>query len=631
MTTNGLSKLEQKIKERQEREAAAAAQAPVSATSAAPSGATSKYDADIPEVELNIDPEQQALDDAILQLGIVEAYNTWCKKMVPNPGSRQKEGIKCSCPNPAHPDKNPSAWLNTEKNVYFCSGCNYGGDIWDIAAFHFGYSVPGYKQDPVLFRELREKIGADLGFQLIKGMNKTYLVAPGNQEDDDPTAAPVGLTPQGAEAVSAEEESAEQEANAPEIDWRTIVQKDSFLYEWMVETTQDTCPEEYHFWNGLLALGFAGGRIVTLDDSEQVVGNLFICLTGPSGAGKSRSTRHLSRLMRNVMPYNYDDPFSRGVKHIRSPGSAEYLVHEFQSVTDDPSNPKKKLYWPVRGLVEFGELSTFMGTANRMGNNLKPQLMEIYDAGEEVSSGSLGGGLRRADYPFGSVISTTQHRSLRKLLSDGDDGSGFINRWIFAQGKLKQRLSRGGVTIDVTTPGIKLKHIHQWATLPKQIEWSQDASDLWESFFRSTVDPTQSKADESGTAVLGRIDLLMKKLFLLFAINRMEDVLSKESVQQGIDMWHYLLATYGVVNVEMRKNQNTDLREEVLLQIERLSKANGKEPSRREIYSAVKRKVDGDKQLIDIIDNLIKLDLIHEIQPTKGVRGRPTTRYGISA
>ncbi len=625
---------ERKMRER--KAAKASANAAASGTKGQPvAGSTpaNAYDADVPtaeELDLGkISPEQMALSEAIEKLDIVEAYNKWCKKMVPKFGANQRESIMISCPNPQHPDRKPSAWANRDKNTYYCSGCSFGGDVWDIAAFHFGFPVPGYKRDPVMFRELREKMGNDLGFVIVQGLTQTHVVAPGTEDPEPEEEKSVGLLPSAASEKAAREE-AELAANAPTIDWRSLIQTDSFLDLWMRETTLDDSPEEYHFWTGLMALGFAAGRDLVLEDRRPVVGNLFVCLTGRSGIGKSLAKEHLTDAIREAMGYDSSNPLSRGTKHIRSPGSAEYLIACFESSEEDPVNPKKRIYWPVRGLVDFEELAALMGTAGRSGNNLKPQLMDIYDARKEIGTGSNTGGVRRADFPFGQAVSTTQNRSLRRLLEKGDDGSGFINRWVFAQGKEKPPRSRGGTAIDLTKPITRLKQTHQWTMSGGHVTWSDEASDLWDSFFHGVVVPTMRKADENGTAVLNRMDLLMKKLFLLFSVNRFEKVLSAASVQQALDLWPYLLATYGIVNTEMQKTEGSDLRDEVLAQIVRLTKATSKSPSRREIYSAVKRKVTDDKMLIDIITNLLKLELIHEIPSPPGTRGRPTVRYAIS-
>jgi hypothetical protein len=637
------SPFEKKLREKKEAAARAAGTQtsgqPVAGT-ATPAAASAHPADHIPDLgdDLNISPEQAALDEAIKNLDIILAYNKWCGKMTPKWGSGQTESIMISCPNPEHPDKNPSAWINRTKQTYYCSGCAQGGDIWDIAAYHFGFTVPGYKNDAVQFRQLREKMGADLGFQQLKSITgRTVMVAPQQPEGEATEPAgepePPALLPAAAVEEAEREEREENDRNAPTIDWRNIVQAGSYLHEYLMATTIDTCPEEYHFWNGLLGLGFALGREVTLDDTEQVVANLYVCLTGPSSAGKSRSKRHLTRMLRAALPYDSNNKVSRGTKVMKAPGSAEYLISCFTSM-DEVINPAggttSKVYYPVRGLVEFDELSQLMSTAGRVGNAIRPQLMELFDAPEVLESGSQTSGVRRAEYPFGSVISTTQNKSLRKLLDAGDDGSGFINRWIFAQGKLKKRLPMGGPMIDTSEAGKKLIQIHQWAFKGRRLPMSDEALAKWSEFFYSTVVPTQDKADEQGTAVLARMDLTMKKLFLLFAANAMESEVSGASVEQAIQLWPYLLKTFGAVNVEMRKTNNSDLQDEVLDQIRRLTTRNGKPPSRKEIYDCVKRKIGDTKELVDLLAVLVKAELVHEVPPPTGVRGRPTMRYEVA-
>jgi hypothetical protein len=55
-----------------------------------------------------ISPQQQALDEFIKLISITDAYNRWAGKGFVQAGNR-KDSIKVRCPNPAHPDNNPSA------------------------------------------------------------------------------------------------------------------------------------------------------------------------------------------------------------------------------------------------------------------------------------------------------------------------------------------------------------------------------------------------------------------------------------------------------------------------------------------------------------------------------------------
>jgi DNA primase len=43
------------------------------------------------------------------------------------------------CPLPDHEDKTPSFTVNPEKNLWFCHGCLWGGDVVDLARFAWGY------------------------------------------------------------------------------------------------------------------------------------------------------------------------------------------------------------------------------------------------------------------------------------------------------------------------------------------------------------------------------------------------------------------------------------------------------------------------------------------------------------
>jgi hypothetical protein len=613
---------------------------------------------DVPDVDLSytVSPEDQALDDAIANLGIIEAYNRWCKKMVPNANKRSKDGIMISCPDPDHPDQHPSAWVNTVKNVYYCPGCDVGGDVWDIAAYFFGYAVPGYKKDPETFRQLRKFIALDLGFTFVVGANQTYVVPPedanANTETDDATQATsvadaeqvpttteptqesaspeeVGKLPSAVEQELAKEAYEELQRSGHEIPWREIVPENTFLREWLIATTVDNCPEEYHFWTGLMAVGFAIGRDKTLWDLRPVVGNLYTCLVGPSGAGKSRAKEHLSDVVYRVL--KWDANTYTGVKQIKAPGSAEYLIKAFDEREDDLSVPGTTIPKPVRGLIDFEELSSLVAVSGRIGSALKPQLMDIYDARQLISSGSLGTGMREALNPFGQAISTTQTEALRKLLDRGDDTSGFLNRWIFASGKLKPPIALGGTQVTLDVPAEFLNRIYVWAAgNPSVIEWTPQAEDLWREFFMATLHPDKIKNEEQGSAMLGRLDLLMKKLILLFSANMHCDIVPVGAVEQAIQVYPYLLSVYGVVHTQIERTDDSDLVEKVLATITKLTTANKREPTRRDVYQCIRKSVKTVKTLEDIMKSLVSLGVLEELAPSKGGRGQPAVRYRVA-
>lgn len=598
--------------------------------------------------DLQLDPDQVALDLAIKNLGIVAAYEKWCGKMTPKVGGR-RESIMVSCPDPNHPDTNPSAWINLDKGdnggVYYCPGCSYGGDVWDIAAFGLGFPVPGYKNDPEQFRRLREVIGLDLGFNIVHGYGGSYVVPPVEPEakateavssdteppaptEEAPVEATVGVLPSAVQNEQAEEEFA-ADRNGPSIPWRDIIPEDTFLREWMYATTIDDCPEEFHFWTGLQAIGFAIGRKKTLWDLRPVVGNLFTCLVGPSGSGKSRAKEHLTVVLDRVLKHNPSTHV--GVKFIKAPGSAEYLVQAFSATEDDPNNPAVQIMHPVRGLVEFEELSTLMSVGGRAGSALKPQLMDIYDARMEISSGSLGHGFRSAREPFGQCISTTQTESLRRLLDKGDDVSGFMNRWVFASGALKPQRALGGKMVTLDKPAEMLNQIYLWAWNEAVIEWTEPAEQLWTEFFHSTLVPAKDAAEKGGSAMLNRLDLLLKKLILLFTANIRADVVPKAAVEQAIALYGYLLQTFGAVNTQIERTEDSDLVDKILGVIEKITTANAIAPTRRDIYQSVRKTLKNTEQLAKLLKHMVELGVIKEITPVRkpGQRGQLGVRYAI--
>jgi hypothetical protein len=567
-------------------------------------------------------------------MDVVDAYNRWCKKMRPDTrGGRLKESIKVSCPNPAHPDKHPSAWLNREKNVYYCSGCAQGGDVWDMAAWHFGYNVPHYKNDPSQFRELRERIGVELGFvkSITGAIIAPVLEAPVTIPVPVQTPENVRVLPSAVEQQVEQEEREEKQSNIPVIDWRTIVPEQTFLRAWLDATTLDDCPEEYHFWTGLMSIGFAVGRNRTLQDTRPVVPNLFVCFVGPSGAGKSSAKSYLHRVVQEVMPYEYDNPLSTGTKHISSPGSAEYVVRAFSAPIPDPAFPKKILgYASVRAQVDFDELATLVTMGNRVGSTMKPQLIEIYDASQTIGSGSLTHGERVAHLPFGQVTSSTQDGSLRNLLGRSDEVSGFMNRWVFASGKLKRQHSIGGTIVDLSSAAGMLKDIHRWADTSKMIALTDSGFKQWDDFFHETLVPTKRMMELSGSPLLNRIDLLYKKLLVLFACNLQTLEVDANIVDQAIALFPYLLRTYGVVKEEISDTPENQLEERVIAIVAKHYKANQKAPSVRDIHQSIRRSANT-KQVLEIVKNLVIIGRLRElVQPAANSGGRPTVRYVVS-
>lgn len=568
-----------------------------------PSQSTETWDPElIPESQHSRSREDDEIDAVLKRVGILDAYNRWCGKMRPSKRGGQHESIMISCPNPAHPDKDPSAWANDETNLWYCRPCEMGGDIFDIAAWHFGYPVPGYKVGKS-FHDLKRDMAKSMGYQIQRSANpaipeSVYLpvgVPDPLPPPPTPTPEPIAtVTPIRAiqEVVSPQE--AEDEANDehlefdiifPTLAWREIVTADTFLAEYMQACTIDDAAEEYHFWNGMLAIGLAVGKDVTLQDFIPVYANLLVCALGRTGDRKTRAMSQLVNLMKEALPYDYKTGMSSGVKLIQSVASGEQLIAEYDQKVPDPTNPKVMLQgMPVRGLTMYAEMSGLIGRATRLGSVIKDTIMYFADVQQEISTSSRTGGQIRAVEPFFCMATTTQPESLKDLLKEGDATSGFLNRWIFASGKPKTRVAIGGATVDLTDCVMPLKRIH--AQLKREIEWSEAAHKRFTEHFHQHISPAQHD-----NPILGRLDLLEKKLILLLCINENLNEVPEYIVDRVISMHGYLLSSYGITTTSMAyESENNKIFNDIVRQIIRLSEKDVYGPSAKNIRDRLSSK-----------------------------------------
>lgn len=573
---------QRKLREKREAEAKEASQAVPAAPVARPE------DADlIPDEESGYQrsDEELTIDRVIDNIDILDAYRRWIGKTIAPHRSGKREGIHVSCPLPNHPDKNPSAWVNLDKKTWYCGGCDVGGDVIDLAAIHFG--MGDYKSGKN-FGEIRKRIAQDYGYTFVPvpGRAEPAIVAPAPEvEAPEPPAppAPVAVVPPASpeptsdlapvpatvapplasvSSIEPAEEDDDDQLDLPGLDWREIVTPDTFLDAYMRQVSHDDVPEEYHLWLGLMAIGMAIGRDVTLQDRRPVMGNLFVCILGRTGVGKSRATEHVNRLTQMAIPWSPSDPLSRGVKPISTPSSGENMIFQFSQTIQDPSNPKVVIgYQPIRGIVDYNELSGLVGRGNRQGSTVKSTLMQFFDASKTISSASMTHGAMRAEDAFASVLTTAQPRALRELLTQSDLDSGFLNRWIFVTGKMKPREAFGGTEIDLMPAVNPLVAIHEWAEGGKKVMWSNpEAKAEYLRLFQERLNP----AELSDNAILARVNLMCKKLVLLLSANEMREEVTVEIVRKVEKIYDYLLEVWGVPERELGRTESREIEDKIM-------------------------------------------------------------------
>ena len=610
------------------------------------------FDADlVPEVDEYERPEEEIeLDHFIDRIGIVEAYNKWANKGHVD-AKGKTEGIKVRCPNPAHPDHDPSAWLNTNKDVWVCGGCGMeGGDKFDIAAWGLNFNVPGYKSGKQ-FPELRRAMAMNMGHTVRSGgSGSDRVVVPSESKgapaastsdttasddvspahNDGSSAEPSNVTALHPEPEPAEPPMTQAELAAIKIDWPKLTENSHFLRTWMNEASKDDLSEEFYFWCGLLALGFSAGNDVYLQDHQDVYANLFLTVIGTTGSGKSRSINNAKRLIKKALPYEHDDPANTGTRMVTGLASGEALVDQFYKL-EDPLDPMNKNTIPVRGLIDFSELSYLVGKAASANSTIKPKLMDFYDHVNIIDASSRTTGDVRAIDAFGSCITTTQPRNVRTLVTRSDMDSGFMNRWMFIYGDPKDRIAYGNKALDLSEPIEALKNLKSWCASKRNepgMQLKNEALDMWVKFHAKTIlpiiDPKNYNDALEENPMLGRIELLFKKLILLFAIDAKENTPSVESVQKALSLWPYIEVVYTRVSGNIAATEEGDIENDIVKYIKSYE-SDGRKAQRKHISSALNKNY----RLEDIkraIERLFYLEILEEEEKREGTRG-PAKKY----
>lgn len=592
----------------------------------------------IPEAQYEKKPEDNEIDRLVDRIGIVEAYNRWCGKMRPVVRPGQVENIMCSCPLPGHKDDKASAWMNNQKNTWRCGVCIDGGDVLDLAAIHFGYKRPDYKVGRQ-FHELRRDIAKDYGYVVQQSANtdipdniylpepEVHVLQPVEPVDPEPTNVtpirPIQEVVSPAEA--AEEVHAEiEDFNIifPTLDWRQVVTPGTFLESYMHACIIDDAAEEYHFWNGMLAIGLAVGRDITLFDTNPVYANILLCVLGKTGDRKTRSLGHLRKLLNTALPFDRSTGLSTGVKTMQSIASGEQLIAEFDQKIPDPTNPKILIQGaPIRGLTMYAELSGLIGRAARQGAVIKDTVMQFADCDDYISTSSRTGGHLEAIEPYMSAVTTTQPESLKDLVTSGDNTSGFLNRWIFASGKAKPKIPIGGEQVDITPCVDPLQRIHGQPR--RELKWTEGAHKLFSDHCIKGIYPNQSE-----NPILGRLDLLEKKLCLLLSINEGLWEVTEDIVTKVIKMHGYLIAAYGLTAENMvYESENNKIYNDIVRQIQRMTPKDKWGPTAKNIKDRLASKKYDKVVLQRMFDLVAKDDRVEINQGDTSKPGRHTDHY----
>lgn len=540
---------------------------------------------------------------AIDRLDILEAYSRYCGKMVPNPRGRT-EGIKISCPMPSHPDKDPSAWISTDKQTWYCGGCNVGGDKYDLAALSYGYSLSSIRDKGTAFGELRDRMAADQGLIIERDSSGDKMVyqeadtasldkyavpevqspAPVPVSQPSPTATvPVpGILAPPPTPVSAVDPDAATEYIYPALKWQDIATPGTFLHEYMTQVVGDDVPEEYHFWYAMSALSLICGKGVYYPENpKNVYSNIFVCLLGTTGTGKSKSRGYITKILREVAPFDPDmQPPSTGVRLIQFAGSAEAFIHQFQNpIRGSAASPSVITgYASVRGLAEFPELRTLVQKSSAIGSTYTSRLIEFFDSDSVIENVTRTTGSLTAQDAHCSVIAGAQPELLKELLTADDINQGFVNRWLFVGGPRKKKQLFSEAKPDLTAATAMMKNIYDWSYRDKQVQFTDGAKEMLNAAWVGHIQADQDKHP----LLMTRIDLYAKKLCLIFAINERTQVIDERIMGKFLAMYPYLLGCMELQSRAMTgKSKLAELEEEIVKVIDKFGPNTASQIKRR--------------------------------------------------
>ena len=458
------------------------------------------------------------------RVGIIQAVRTWGKPQAAIKDSRS-EGVKVRCPFSHHVDNRPSAWVNTQKQTFYCGKCEVGGDVIDFYAAAKHDLEPKQFHQSSEFARIVQEMADELGISIVSMSDGGYVVEAAtdewesNQADGDELESSIGVAPEPTTIVEQTEDGpisyedfyeptvpASSEASEPitisnedvlrglelddhldeedqdlfniedlpSYDWRDLgVAENTFLHSWMVQAELETpwVPSEFYLALAFQAIGMACGHSTTSRSfGLTLTGSTLCVIVGDTASGKSTATNRLSQLIERAAGSSWDSSLGSGIKKITSTASAEALtqrvrtdIHDF----NDPDNPKEV---PSNVWYLEDELAQFISRSRRAGGeHIKQRVMRFHDFSKTkdepemvAEDHSLSGGYRNVHDTYFTASFLTQNDSLRVLAERSDLVSGFFNRMMFFMGVSKEKRSFSRVVSPDPDPQYLAKFERMW-------------------------------------------------------------------------------------------------------------------------------------------------------------------------
>lgn len=600
------------------------------------------------------------------------------------------------CPKPEHPDNNPSASLELVEGLYHCHACAEGGDRYTMAALHYGTSTSS--RDFVELKEkmaldLGYTITQSGGQKMVQApANSAPMPAPVMPSNPAPSQIiklddgsyldqstgelvetpvrpqPVQLTggvfgnnavAQPAPALApipvSFQEDEEDESTIrvkPILDWIPLGKNRSFIDTYMKCIERDEYPLEFAFASTLICLSFAAGRNVVLRSKRDVRAPLGIVTIAGTGAGKTRALNDAVKILGEVMPWRGAELAigtggqvipGRGVKSVRGVGSGENLIRQFEDLVKVPNGQNadgsphfEEHEMPVNGIISFNELSQFVGKSSITGSTLRERMFDFIEFPPDVSSSTNTAGSYRAVRPYACMYSSIQPSMIHKILSESDEHSGQLNRFLFFTGDPRKTDHTDMEPISLE-PAIKaFREIKDFWDAKGEfiIEYTPEALQAQADFCDNVLVPLE----QSGNGMMGRLKVTFWRLLITFCVNEMSETVTMDILEKAKKLTHYLIGTYQYVSGELYDpsglHDTNDLERLIIERVKKLQSENI-EKGAQDIESAaplatnIRRGVDRQLKKVSTsptqffnrtLDALCQLGTLSKITTGKGVR-----------
>jgi hypothetical protein len=340
--------------------------------------------------------------------------------------------------------------------------------------------------------------------------------------------------------------------------------------------------------------------------------------------------------MQRVFPWTGDaDNPGTGVKILGGIESGQALIRSIDHQYTDPAAtiPGTQIQQAnVIGWTMPEEFAGFVKKAMRTGSDFKERAIEFFDSDKDatISTTSIkAGGEIKALGPFLQITSTTQPEAIHTYLSAEDAMSGFLNRFIFVSGESRDARPAQWLpkhAPDLTKAEAGLRMIMKFAETHDgfEVPYTDDGLLAWEVLFTKV----EALKLQCGPMAV-RLDLYLKKIMLLFALNEHKTAIDAGLVERMYPILDHLLANYTRITGELYWRSDDDCQNAILNYVAKKNDS-GAHPSKKEIVDTIKRPTQGRSrfEIMRALDVLEKLDMIQPVKVVrKGATGPHKTGY----